>query len=462
VTAPTAAVYVRKSTGDERTASIRNQEEDCVALARRLGFEPKVFKEPGRSASEYANGDRPVWAELGRRLGEFAAVIAWRQDRFSRDELDWHRFVRACGVAGVRIVTVADGIDVDPDDPDLLTPSVRAAVAAQESRNTSVRVKRSLVAQAAEGRPAGGPRRYGYARAPGTLAVLPDEAAIIREAAARVLDGESIRSVARDLSDRGVPTVRGGGWRVGALRNVLIGPTVNGRRSETSEPRWEAILDDETSAKVRRALATRPRGPVARPGRRLLRGFALCGRCGARLVGATRTRSGVPDYVCHRPEDGGCGRLRIAAVPLEEFVRDVVIAHASVPEVRKALAAGTDRREVERLSKRLDELERAADELARELGTASRDRRAFRVASEANERERTTVERRLGALVSRASPILADAPRTEVALRRWWDAADDDRRRALIDAVVESVVVGPGRPGINRFQPERLSIVWRA
>jgi len=209
-------------------------------------------------------------------------------------------------------------------------------------------------------------------------------------------------------------------------------------------------------------LSTTPRGPVARPGRRLLRGFARCGRCDARLVGASRTHTGIPDYICHRPEDGGCGRLRITAIPLEEFVRDVVVTHAAVPAVRKALADGGDRREIERESRRLEELERVADDLAAEFGTGDRDRRAYRVASEANEAERAIVERRLGALVSRSSPILADAPRTEVALRRWWDAVDDDRRRALIDAVVARIDILPGRRGPNTFQHDRVSIVWRA
>jgi site-specific DNA recombinase len=456
-----AAVYVRKSTGDERAASLRNQEEDCRSLAERLGFEPEVFVEAGRSASEYANGDRPVWEGLQRRLDEFRCVIAWRQDRFSRDELDWHRFVRACGVAGVRIVTAADGIDVDPDDPDLLTPSVRAAVAAQESRNTSMRVRRGLASVAANGMPHGGLRRFGYRREEKNLVVVPAEAEIVREAAGRVLEGETLRSIVRDLNDRGVPTVRGGRWYVGSLRYLLLGSTINGRRSEASEPRWEPILDDETWAAVRRRLATTPRGTVARPGRRLLRGFARCGRCGARLVGASRTKSGIPDYVCHRPEDGGCGRVRITAVPLEEFVRDVVVTHAAVPAVRKALANGSDRREIERASRRLEELERIAEEIASEFGTGKRDRRAYHVAAEANEGERASVERQLHALVSRSSPILADAPRTEVALRRWWDAVDDDRRRALIDAVVERIDILPGRRGPNALQHDRVGVVWR-
>src|SRR5512132_1395646 len=112
-TTATAAVYVRKSTGDETAASLANQEAECRTFAERNGYTPTVFVEAGRSASEYANGDRPMWADLLGRLDTFDAVIAWRQDRFERREAEWFTFVRRAARAGTRIVTVVDGTDID-------------------------------------------------------------------------------------------------------------------------------------------------------------------------------------------------------------------------------------------------------------------------------------------------------------------------------------------------------------
>lgn len=235
-----AAIYVRRSVAekDQRAASLETQEADCCARAEELGYEPEVFTEE-RSASEYGNG-RPVWDDLMRRLDQFAIVLAWRQDRLARDELEWHQFVRAAGRFGTRVITIADGTDIDPDSPDLLAPSVRAAVAAQESRNTSQRVRRGLAKSKADGRPAGGLRRYGYTRVDHSLQIVPEEQAVLVDAARKVLAGASVRSVVRDLNERRVPTVTGKKWSVGSLHGILSGSTINGRRLPTSEPRWEA------------------------------------------------------------------------------------------------------------------------------------------------------------------------------------------------------------------------------
>jgi site-specific DNA recombinase len=463
-----AAIYTRLSQvrpGD-RAISLETQEADCRACAKGLGYgRVEVFTEAGKSASAYANGDRPVWSELLRRLESFDAVFAWKQDRMTRTEEDWFAFVRKAGVAGTRIVTVSDGTDIDPDDPELLAPGMKAVVAAQESRNASKRVRRAMAARAARGDANGGFRRYGYRRGtePGTLVVVPEEAAVIREAAARVMAGEGLSPIAVDLQQRGVPSVRGGLWRASSLRGVLMGPTITGRRSAESEPRWEPILDDEAAAEVHARLAPETRGVVAAPGVRLLRGYARCGRCGAALAGSTRYRNGTQGYACKSAAELGCGGTTIGAEPLDAYVRDQVLALAATPAVRKAMeATGDHADELATLNKELTKLERAADRVARELGTGNMTAKAYRAASAANEAARAEAQSRVAALLVGKNPILADAPRTEDALRRWWDDGDDVHRRALLDACISQVVIGPGRRGPRGFQADRVGIVWRS
>jgi hypothetical protein len=61
---------------------------------------------------------------------------------------------------------------------------------------------------------------------------------------------------------------------------------------------------------------------------------------------------------------------------------------------------------------------------------------------------------------TRTAPI---ADYIEVAsLRSDWAGLDLARRRAIIKAVLDHVVVGPGRHGYNRFDPKRLDAVWGA
>jgi hypothetical protein len=58
--------------------------------------------------------------------------------------------------------------------------------------------------------------------------VIPAEAATVTEAAARVLTGESLYTICKDLNSRHVPTVRKGLWRPTTLRRILTNPTSAG------------------------------------------------------------------------------------------------------------------------------------------------------------------------------------------------------------------------------------------
>jgi site-specific DNA recombinase len=46
-------------------------------------------------------------------------------------------------------------------------------------------------------------------------------------------------------------------------------------------------------------------------------------------------------------------------------------------------------------------------------------------------------------------------------LRAEWETLDLNQQHAVVAAVVESVVVGRGRPGYNRFDESRLTPVWQ-
>jgi hypothetical protein len=46
-------------------------------------------------------------------------------------------------------------------------------------------------------------------------------------------------------------------------------------------------------------------------------------------------------------------------------------------------------------------------------------------------------------------------------LRPAWLSLPLHRRRAIIDALIEAVKVGPGVRGLNRFDPDRISVRWK-
>ena len=62
------------------------------------------------------------------------------------------------------------------------------------------------------------------------MTVREDEAAEIRRLAHAVICGQSLRSLALELNERGVPTVKGKRWASSHLRSMLLRPRLAGLR----------------------------------------------------------------------------------------------------------------------------------------------------------------------------------------------------------------------------------------
>ena len=116
-------------------------------------------------------------------------------------------------------------VDVRNSD-DLFRARILAAVHAKESDNISRRVRRKRQELAERGCPHGGPRRYGCRV--DFSAIEPAEATIIQQLADRTLAGESLASLCRELTIRGIPTAAGGRWS----------PATCATHPDRTPPRW--------------------------------------------------------------------------------------------------------------------------------------------------------------------------------------------------------------------------------
>jgi site-specific DNA recombinase len=74
--------------------------------------------------------------------------------------------------------------------------------------------------------------------------------------------------------------------------------------------------------------------------------------------------------------------------------------------------------------------------------------------------QRLTAARKQLTKVSRASVIDRYVGNAE-GLRAEWESLDLSQQHAIVAAVIESVVVGPGRRGYNRFDESRLTPRFR-
>ncbi|HEY0697927.1 MAG TPA: recombinase family protein [Micromonospora sp.] len=143
---------------------------------------------------------------------------------------------------------------------DLTTPSGRmvarmlGATARYESEHKAARIRRKLAENAAAGKP------HVYGWEPDRLTIRETEAAVIRDAARRILAGEPLRSIFRDLNARGLYNASGNPWTHPTFRGCLLNARHAGLREhngqEVSVAAWPAILPPETWHAVRRTLTS--------------------------------------------------------------------------------------------------------------------------------------------------------------------------------------------------------------
>jgi site-specific DNA recombinase len=218
------------------------------------------------------------------------------------------------------------------------TARILAAAATKSSEDTARRVRDSRERWFGKSYQ-GGPRPYGFVHAQDTeqyqrtLLIVDDEADVIRKAADDILNKDiSLRSIARDLRERGVPDAHGRcKWTSESLKNILTKPAVAGlmtHKGELKEAPWDAILDRDIWEQLCASLNDPSRRlDHANEPKYLLSGIAQCGICSngetVRVTGGKKHYL-KPSYVC-RAHD----HLKRQALATDAWVERNVTAYLS-------------------------------------------------------------------------------------------------------------------------------------
>jgi site-specific DNA recombinase len=479
-----AGLYLRVSR--DRTGlrlAVQRQEDDCRQVATRLGWSVAgMYVDNDLGASGFATKPRAGYKRLlddleAQRLD---AVVVWMEDRSHRQVIELAEFVRTCRAAGIKRYASA-GSEYDLSDPDQVTTLFfKARMAEAEVEKISVRVKRKLKELADSGKYHGGPKPYGYEgptkdengailnRARVGKAIVEREAEIIREAAQRVLDGDTLRSIVIDLNRRSVPAPRANLWTRRTLKVVLTNPRVAGLRQHqgviVGEANWPAILDRDTWQRVRHVLLSLDRGPAHKTSRSyLLSGFIFCGKCDRRLVGMPYP-NGTRAYGCFIGTTyRGCGGVRRAAEPVETLVREAVFSlFDHNPDFIRAFEVSDHQgtRELQTLYERLMDDTSALDELTNDYYVNREITKIQFVKSRQTLEDRMEVTKRELARLE-SDRLTADLT-TVIAsenVRDAWENAILDQRRQLIDALIKKIVVLPQATSV--FDPHSILVSWR-
>lgn len=369
-----AAVYTRLSySPDGSVETVERQEADCRRVAERLGADiGEVFCDNNRSA--WRRGvRRPGWEQMLQQItdGRWDIIITYHGDRLMRQPRDLEALLRIADDRALQLASVQGLRDLsNPDDRFILR--IETAHACRSSDDTSRRVRDKAEAAAAAGRfQPGRYRGYGYSR--DGMTIVEPEAAVIREAADRVLAGASLRSVLHWLIADGVPTVTGAAWTRAAVRGILTHPRIAGLRTlrgeVTGAGQWEPIVLREEWEDLCRVLTPRQRNTGRPPTARahLLTRIAVCASCEVGLIAHKRSRSAAWVYYCANPACPG-PKVSRAKAHIDTFVAAATVAklnEAGLLDRLDAIRREPDAaREITSLESRKAEAEAALRELA--------------------------------------------------------------------------------------------------
>ncbi|SHH53536.1 Site-specific DNA recombinase [Jatrophihabitans endophyticus] len=460
-----AAIYARISkdvTGE--ALGVERQLDDCRRLARELGW-TVVDEYIDNDLSAFSGKLRPEYRRMfdDVKTGLRDGILSYHTDRLTRQTRELEDLISLCDANRVAVQTVRAGSLNLSDASGRMTARIVGAVARGESERMSERMKAGNKQRAEKGRPdTRGYRKYGYER--DHMTIREDEAAIIREFADRLLAGESLTALTRELNDRNVPTATGRGpWYSASLRQILRSARLSAQREYQGQivalGEWPPILSREQTARIRHLLDDPARRTLRTPSRYLLSGGLLrCGTCGGSMSG--RPKEHTPSYEC-RKIGHNCGRVSIKAEPMEDYARDLALTALDGPDLAaslRSLEQGTT--QTATLTDQLAADEQRLDELAEAFADG-----------EVTRTQLTTATKKLTArITANRDRLAADNGHRDLSrylgqgirLRRDWDTMTLDQRRAVITAVFEQLTISPVlRRGQRGFDTDRIGIVWR-
>lgn len=450
-----AGVYVRISSDPDGTAlGVERQKTDCQELASAKGWRiAGVYEDNDVSATR--GKPRPGYQRLlaDIRAGKVDAVVVWDLDRLHRRPVELEEFLDLAKTHSLSLASVGGDVDLGTEQG-VLIAGIKAQVGRYEAQQISRRVRRKQEELRAAGKPfSGGLRPYGYDKS--RSRVVPEEAAVIREVAERLIGGASLGSIAADLNARGILPARAALWSVTTLKAVISKPRIAGlltyRGDVQGEAAWPAILDVDTFRRLQVAMdRRRPANSMSNARKYLLSGIALCGAdgCGKPMQVAYHPR-GVLGYKC---VSGHVGRNM---KHLDEYLRQEVTAFAAEHPVRVSEWQSPEGADI---AARLEALERRKIDAANQFADGSLPADMLRVIG-------NSLQTQIDALQQEQD----DSAAVDFDLARWvafdfsncWDGLPLVEKRTAIAMYVTRLVVNPAKRKGAGFDPASIDITFR-
>jgi len=382
-----AAIYARYSSENQRPESIEDQVAACRRLAAQRGFsvlEDHIYADQAQSG---ARRDRQGLSALvaAAQNGQFDVVLVDDLSRLARDNYLMLSVIAELHFEGVRVVSVADGLDSE-DEEATLGIQIRGIFNELQLRDLKKKTLRGQRGQKERGFSVG-ERTFGYKSVPvGTIRmdkkgrprpegyrmeIEPREAAVVLRIFKAYADGLSLTRIVCMLNEEQVPgRMRAAkGWSPATVSRLLdnekyVGRWLwnktesrrdprTGRRRRFTKPESDWVVQKDDSLRIvpealwEQVRARRQEVRRSWPGGKGRRGFSheqgtreqhfpthllsgsmTCGRCGATIAQVSGKAGGY--YGCLGAAKGACEnkmlvRRKLAETFILEAVREQLI-----------------------------------------------------------------------------------------------------------------------------------------
>ena len=159
--------------------------------------------------------------------GNVDMVVTKSISRFARNTVTLLETIRRLKTIGVDVFFEEQNIHTLSADGELMI-TIIASYAQEESRSASENLKWRLRKGFESGEQISMRFLFGYRVIKSKLTVDESEALIVKEVYQRFLSGESLRSIAKDLNERGVKRPLDGAWTTQCVRNLLTNEKYTG------------------------------------------------------------------------------------------------------------------------------------------------------------------------------------------------------------------------------------------
>jgi site-specific DNA recombinase len=386
----TAAIYARYSSENQRPESIDDQVSACRKLAKvqlLTVSDEHIYADQAQSG---ARSDRPALAALmtAARAGEFKVVLVDDLSRLARDNHLMLSIIAELHFEGIRVISVADGLD-STDEESTLAIQVRGIFNELQLRDLKKKTLRGQIGQKERGFFVG-EKTFGYRSVPVgemrmdkkgrprpegyKMEIEPKEAAIVLRIFTAYADGMPLTRIVKTLNEENVPgAIRSAkGWSPATISRILDNEKYAGRwiwnrtesrrdpktgrrrRFDKPEAEWIVREDEElriipaqlwASVRDRRRQMHRTwpggngkRGFSGDQGSRqkhfpthLLAGGMVCSCCGGTIAQVSGKSGGY--YGCLAATKGACANKTLVRRTLaEKVILEAVKERISEPE----------------------------------------------------------------------------------------------------------------------------------